>query len=641
MRVSAELRVHAQRYHVVALTVLATVAMWPAAGFGPTPGLDPGWTTGLALARQHGLHFGSQVVFNYGPLGFALFPTVLARRTLVICVIVIAVLCGAYAVLTYRLLRSRFAHRYAAAAATAVLVALAPSTGAAYCDVVAIVVLVTMVDLARRPAPPHPLWAPLLGAAVTMLMLTKVSTGLVVAVGFVVFGLAHAGRVLRLAAAGGVAVVSFLVLWLALGQRLSDIWVWLRGVQQISTGHSWAMAAEEAGRGWETASAVAFATTLVTAGGLTVLRRRRAGDAAHVADASVALLVALTFFFAFKEGFVRHDIHSGIFFFAVMYALATLTPWSHLFSRVGAGSGIDSHRRRGPAAMAACWVLSLLALNASGGITLATALDPQPSATAFTSTVNVLIDGDGWRSQQAATRDALLAAYGVPDELLGELRGHTVHVDPYDPAPVWAYGLPWDPPPVFTRYSAYTVALDRRDAQDLGAAGGPDRILRSAAPTLDGHFALLEAPQSSVALLCRFRQVAASPVWQVLGRTADRCGPMQPLTSVQARPGEDIPVPPIDPTTQALLVQVDFRLGVGDSLRTLLYKAHEYHVDVDGVRFRITPLVVAEPGPLFLPASAGWDAPFQPLATPPLTVRVDHAATVTFLSIDVGVTASP
>ena len=92
-----------------------------------------------------------------------------------------------------------------------------------------------------------------------MLMLTKVSTGLVVAVGFVVFGLAHAGRVLRLAAAGGVAVVSFLVLWLALGQRLSDIWVWLRGVQQISTGHSWAMAAEEAGRGWETASAVAFA----------------------------------------------------------------------------------------------------------------------------------------------------------------------------------------------------------------------------------------------------------------------------------------------------------------------------------------------------------------------------------------------
>ena len=628
----------AARYHVVALTILATVMMWPASGFGPTPGLDPGWTTGLALARQDGLHFGSEVVFNYGPLGFALFPTVFNRRTLVLCIVAIAFLCGVYAVLTYRLLRARIAHPVGVAAATLVLIALAPSTGAAYCDVVAIVVLLTMFDLTRRVASPHPAWAPLLGGVVTFLMLTKVSTGVITALSFVVFAVAHEGRLRRLAVGCGVATGSFVVLWLALGQRIPDIWTWLRAVQQISTGHSWAMAAEEAGRGWETATAAALATTLAVVAVLALVRRRRAGLPLRTArSASAAALGALTFYFSFKEGFVRHDIHSGIFFFAVMYAVATITPWRMSSDRPPNGDLVrpGSRRSNGQLAMASCWLLSLLALNASGRISMTTALDPQPSATAFASTVDALVDSDGWRAAQADNRAALQAAYAVPDVVLAELRDHDVHVDPYDPAPIWAYGLRWDPPPVFTRYSAYTVALDRRNAAALVSAHGPDRVLRSNAPTLDGHLPLLESPQYSVALICGFGQAAASDAWQVLSRTPYRCGPVEQLASVDARPGQAVPVPTVDPSTQMLLVRVDFRPTVADGIRTLLYKADEYHLDIDAERFRITPLVVAEPGPLFVPSTAGWSAPFLPLAMPPTELRLDHAAAVTFSVVDV------
>lgn len=625
-------------YHVVPLTILATVLMWPASGLGPTPGLDPGWTTGLALARQQGLHFGSEVVFNYGPLGFALFPTVLSRRALVLCVGAIAFLCGVYAVLTYRLLRARITQPVGVAAATLVLIALAPSTGAAYCDVVAIVVLLTMIDLALRRAAPHPAWAPMLGVVVTFLMLTKVSTGVITALAFVLFAVAHEGRVRRLAIGGGVAAGSFLMLWLALGQRISDIWIWLRGVQQISTGHSWAMAAEEAGRGWETATAAALATALVVVAVVALVHRRRAADPLlTLRTASAALLGAVTFYFSFKEGFVRHDIHSGIFFFSVMYAIATLTPWTQL----GARARVDGppqaarppHNRQ--VTMATCWLISLLALNASGRIAMTTALDPQPSATAFVSTVDVLVDSDGWRAAQADTRTALQAAYAVPDQLLAQLRGRDVHVDPYDPAPIWAYGLRWDPPPVFTRYSAYTVALDHRDAGALASPTGPDRVVRSNAPTLDGHLPLLESPQYSVALICNFGQAAASDVWQVLARTPNRCGPVERTAVVKAQPGEAIQVPVVDPSAQMLVVQIDFQLTETDGIRTLLYKADEYHLDLDGTSFRITPLVVAEPGPLFVPITAGWSAPFLPLASPPTELRLDHAATVTFSTIDV------
>src|ERR1700761_3460714 len=36
----------------------------------PGPGLDPSWNAGLAMAVDQGLHFGREVVFTYGPLGF-------------------------------------------------------------------------------------------------------------------------------------------------------------------------------------------------------------------------------------------------------------------------------------------------------------------------------------------------------------------------------------------------------------------------------------------------------------------------------------------------------------------------------------------------------------------------------------------
>jgi hypothetical protein len=36
----------------------------------PAAGLDSSWNTGLAMATENGLHFGTQVVHSYGPLGF-------------------------------------------------------------------------------------------------------------------------------------------------------------------------------------------------------------------------------------------------------------------------------------------------------------------------------------------------------------------------------------------------------------------------------------------------------------------------------------------------------------------------------------------------------------------------------------------
>ena len=40
----------------------------------PGPGVDASWNAGLAMAVEQGLHFGRDVVFTYGPLGFLSTP---------------------------------------------------------------------------------------------------------------------------------------------------------------------------------------------------------------------------------------------------------------------------------------------------------------------------------------------------------------------------------------------------------------------------------------------------------------------------------------------------------------------------------------------------------------------------------------
>jgi hypothetical protein len=40
----------------------------------PNPGLDASWHAGLFVTVHEGLHFGTQIVFTYGPLGFLNFP---------------------------------------------------------------------------------------------------------------------------------------------------------------------------------------------------------------------------------------------------------------------------------------------------------------------------------------------------------------------------------------------------------------------------------------------------------------------------------------------------------------------------------------------------------------------------------------
>jgi hypothetical protein len=54
--------------------VLLAIASWNVVFLLPFGGLDSGWQYGLYAAAHHGKHFGTEIVFTYGPLGFLSYP---------------------------------------------------------------------------------------------------------------------------------------------------------------------------------------------------------------------------------------------------------------------------------------------------------------------------------------------------------------------------------------------------------------------------------------------------------------------------------------------------------------------------------------------------------------------------------------
>jgi len=605
--------------------VLATVVMWPAEPLDPGPGIDPSWTTGLALAHRAGLQFGPDIVFTYGPLGYALFPSNVARSGLVVSLVVLGAICGSFAVITARVLRSSLQDHRLALAGAAFIAVLGPSTGAAICDVAVLAPYALVAKLIVDREVVAVRWNGIIAGASAALLLTKVTAGFVVAVPAVVLCVVG-GQVVRRALVASASFIGTLVaLWLLLGQHIGNLAGWLADVVSISSGYSWAMGVEERGRRWELVLALAIGIVVIV---VAVRRTWRwhlePVDVRRPIHAVVSLwvLAGALYFFVFKEGFVRHDIHSGVFFFAVVYAIAVLTPWHRL------------QGRRAPAA--AAWAVALLALVTSGGGSLTSLLDPSPAAAGFFRVGDQLVSPGDWRSAIDTNRASLVAHYALPDSIVEAMRGQTVHIDPFETSVVWAYDLRWQPTPVFQRYQSYTPRLDAAGADRLADPGGPQLVLRHSDPTIDGRFGLLEAPETSMAILCGFAPLSHDGRWDLLARTTDRCGSRTELEKVVVGAGESIEVPAIDPAHEALLVQIDFDIGIVDRIEAALFRADEYTMTVDETGWRVLPQAVVHAGPLYVPPSAGWGDGFRALVEPPLALRLDHPATVTFSSVRIG-----
>jgi hypothetical protein len=571
---------------------------WQIAFQTPAPGLDQSWNAGLAMAVDQGLHFGREIAFTYGPLGFL--------QSRIVFFGGLATLSFLYTGALYVLfcIGLVWALRRAMPLLGAVIVAFlaVAALPLALLEVALLSAVFACFWLFEAERSPRTLDLFVVAAATfaAPAALIKLSTGPLVAVVLLIALIGARAGAKRIAAYVLLFLVEVAAFWLATGQSFGDIGAFVAHTLQLSSGYSSAMLRSTEVAPWKVTAAVAVAVlsglALVAAAwmsGARDQRRRWAG----------VVIAALVSFAIFKEGVVRIDAGH----LTLLFANAAV-----LWVAVGLGG---PWRRWMLAAAVIVFAISLPVRPAG----LETRFDAVTNLRTVWDSARTLVSQGRRDELTTGGRVGMQTAYALAPAALAQLRGHSVAVEPWEIGAAWAYELDWQPLPVFQNYSAYTSSLDRLNSEAVEDPDGPERILRDDTQVvvpefpgldLDDRFPGWDPPEQARAILCNFAPLYTDELWQVLGRVPDRCGAPHAVGSVTAAAGAAVQVPSPGPG-EVVFARIG---GAGVSglerLQTFLFHAGSRHIVVNGTaRLRLVPETagdgllmragtgVAEPGP--------------------------------------------
>jgi hypothetical protein len=594
------------------VAVPAVVLAWPLRSH-PRHSIDLSWQIGLHQAAQDGLRFGADILYTYGPLGFLTKPTPFVGPTSTIAFVAVA---AVYLSLIVTMLAAarRLVPLWVAVIATFVLarqiVYIPPY------EALQFVLFALGVDLLRQDRIANPQRvAVVAGVLAAVAIMGKVNVGVFVAAGAGLVILTIFPRPLRgLLAYAASLGAGVLALWLVTGQRLDDLAPYVRASLELISGYSEAMGKDKPGQ------RLAIAAFVVISGLVVWAAYRTSAGWPRGRRLALAGLTALLLFALWKHGFVRS--HFSATFTALGLALLVLMPrptrwWLELAIFAIAAAGFVGTTPVSP----------LQYLNA-----------PR-SAIAFAGQARDSLLPWRWEAAVDRSRRDLQKKFAIPPGILEQVAGRTVHIDPYAAAVVTAYPtFTWRPLPVFQSYSAYTPYLDEVNAALLRSGERPELILRwyqtrtdarrTAILSVDFRNYWFESPAATLERLCRYRETAATGVWQVLADTGRACGDGTPIGTVTAERGEVVQVPDAPSPDQFVLVRIrGLDDGLPGRLRTMLWKSPEWFVTLDGEEFRLVPGTADSGLVLAVPAAAQGSEPFA-YGPPVRTISVHEAGSI-------------
>ncbi|HEX3463921.1 MAG TPA: hypothetical protein VHS78_07740 [Candidatus Elarobacter sp.] len=544
---------------------------------GTAAGLDQSWRVALTLAAEQHLRFGEQILFTFGPLGYALQglpdPGLAVATALVQGVLAVATVAGVVTLLGGR---GGFAAKVAF-----VLAALALSSAVAIDDVAAVGALALVARAARFPR--TALAAGVAVGAIALIgLLSKYTLGIdalaAASAAWAVDAVRGPRRRRRVAllAAAGCWTVTALGLVVAFGFSPRALGAYVGGAAEISAGFSGAMGLAGPSAQITVALIVAAAIVVVCA----VLARQ--------GGAGVAAAAAVLLFLVWKHGFVRQDGHV-IYYFATAPAIAAI---------------LAIAVRKMPA-RALALATTALALGALAWVWPQVWNTPPRLLDAARVTA-----GFAFLRNPVATEAAARAAVGAalaPDllspELAARLRPGGTDVLPWETAIVEANGLRWSPLPVFQTYSAYTPALDALDRNALAAHGAEHVLYRYVA--IDGRAPFGDAPATIAALACRYWPeaprvtTAANEPYLLLRRDPGGFCLESAAGSVPAQLNAPITVPPAGSPSSFITASVVVHPSLGTRAATALWRPAQLDVVVrfdDGTerRYRTVPATLGD-----------------------------------------------
>jgi len=563
------------------LGLIVFILTWGGGTVPPYPwSLDVSTYAGLSIATQHGLDFGGDIVFTYGPLGFL--------KTGLVFYPWLARLAALYAILLHLCLsltlvyaaRRTFPLLVAVAAAlvAAVLIRGDVAAEAVRADAAVVVLAFIWCVIAlssRSPAWPRRLVIIAGGPVAAIEILAKLNIGLIVLALVAVTALVleeERRRNLTILACGFGATLAGL--WFATGQGIGDIGPYVRGSVQIISSYSTGARLEYGTRDYD--YVVGPAVVLIVAG-LAWVSTRSLATGRRAAILAMLALVGLT---SLKSGLISHEVFHMATFYATM---------------LGAALAFELPARLGMRVAGAAAVAVIAAAGFTTSFDGYPLTDPVENIRNGGSTVLDVVVPGRLEDEIADARASLVSAYGLDDESLALLRHQRVHVEPSEVTAAWAYELDWSPLPIYQSYVAsWQPSLDRRNAEAMASDDGPQRILRQSSNPL-GRYPGFDSPEATIEMLCHFTPLRTTEAWQVLGRVPDRCGEARPIGSTAAAYGEPIPVPRAGPGEVVFARVHGVQVSGLERLRALLYRADGRRVAFDdGSNFVFVPGTAAD-----------------------------------------------
>jgi hypothetical protein len=486
--------------------------------------IDSSWSAVLVYAHQHGLQFGKDIVFTYGPLGFLTVPYYAGQGVAVRMLVDFALCFGVTSGLC--LLGWRMGAFWRAALFTVFIFLVSntdPRTDVLVNHGLLCWGLLCLVENGRRLA-----WfAAALTALAAFVALTKITFLFAGMLGILAIGadLALRGRTkLAMAMAGGF-FAGWLLGWLLAGQLLSNIPSFLVNALLISRDYDANMGQEASRILKDRGFWVAALIVLVT---LARVARAHSDEPGKrlVRRALLMLWLSSFIFLAWKHGFVRADrIHIEVFLgFAPVFAIGLellRIPERWLRWVVRAGT-------------VACCYFCLTTLQwIFPGDAKYTTLHPLKLAV---QNLNYVVRPGSYLTNMNEVLGLERSATQLPrlKEIIGTA---PVDVFGFDQCYALFNGLNYRPRPIFQSYAAYNSRLATLNEQFYASTAAPEHILYKLLP-IDRRFPALEDARLFRDLLVNYAPANVDGEFLLLKRSGNVRPSVRLLDERAARPGE-------------------------------------------------------------------------------------------------------
>jgi hypothetical protein len=531
---------------------------------------------------MNGMVFGKDVLFSYGPLGYLFYPFALNTTLWIQAVIFRASLHAMFYLFLLILVLRNGARPF-----DAVLIAFSATIVEATIQIAYLLAAVILVCAVLLITEKHYTLFPLLSGLGATAPFFKADIGMasllttVVGASWIYFR--GNRRVALLSLTTWFSV--FLVAGAALTRSIESLDSFVAGSYQISIGYGPAMYFP--GPLWQEFVGILAITAL----GLILIRELWIKRLSPITVLSLGFL-----FLALKEGFVRQDPGHVIIFFGA---------WALFF-------GLLQLREQNRLIRKGCFLILVLLLASEALTFLPYAGTWLPggtySATNLAQTVELVSNPADPSRMFSSSLLRTRNQYSLSKATVAELDGHSVDIFPWDVAIAPAYGMTWDPRPVFQSYQAYTSYLDELNSRHFLSSNSPEFVLYRA-ESIDDRYPLFDEPLTLLALACNYESTGFDGVYMILHRVGNHCGSPQAIQTFESTFGATIQIPSNE--SGFTLAEVRLQYSLIGSLRSLLYKPIPAYIELrfsDGAGgvFRFLPenagdglMVSAIPSSLF------------------------------------------